>query len=268
MGQILCSVSTRGRYMTTLALCLESIAMQTRRPDKLVIFDDTDSPIDLPRHVVYRYLFYIFDLKGLSWEVIPGARKGPHYNHQRANKMGFEWVWRLDDDTVAEPDVLEKLYAQAANDVGAVGCSVLTPPYQTRDAAASGKIEKAREEPNPQWGVIAVTREVDHLHCSFLYRAGVVDYNLELSRIAAREETLFSYELKKRGYRLLITPGIVWHFVHGLGGIRDGHRELVEHDEKIFLARLEALQHAFTDRPPISGRDGPDSRSNQPGREP
>jgi len=269
MGKILCSVSTRGRYMTTLLSVLQSIAMQTRLPDKLVVFDDTDPPSDLRQHLLYRYLFAIFDLKGLSWEWRSGERKGPHYNHQLANKMGFEWVWRVDDDTVAEPDVLEKLWAQVADDVGAVGCSVLSPPFRTTEVNATGRIEMVTTEPNVQWGFITSTREVDHLHCSFLYRAGIVDYNLELSRIAGREETLFTYELKQRGYRLLVTPGVLWHFIHQYGGIRDGYQELRAHDEKIFLARVEALKHSSRDREsPTSSRDRPTSRPNLTVEEP
>ena len=236
-GKVLCSVSTRGRYDTTLSLALQSIMMQTRLPDKLVIFDDNDPPKDVRDIQVYQYLFMMMQLKGLEWEWVFADRKGQHFNHDKANKMGYEWVWRMDDDTVAEPDVLEKLMAQTAPDVGAVGGSVLTPPFQ-QGLVATGKIEDIYTEPNLQWDYIKETKEVDHLHCSFVYRAGVVDYNLDLSRIAHREETLFTYGLRRKGFKILITPAVTWHLKNRVGGIRDGVRSMFEHDEAIFSAFL------------------------------
>ena len=238
-GKVLCSISTRGRYDTTLPLTIQSIMMQTRLPDKLVIFDDNDPPQDLLGIQVYQYLFTMMTLKGMKWQWLLAEKKGQHFNHDKANRMGFEWVWRMDDDTVAEPDVLEKLMAQAGPDVGAVGGSILTPPLQ-RGLVATGKMEDFYAESRLQHDYIAETRDVDHLHCSFLYRAGVVDYNLSLSRVAHREETFFTYGLKKKGYRVLITPAVTWHLRNHVGGIRDGVQAMYEHDEKLFVEFLSA----------------------------
>jgi GT2 family glycosyltransferase len=173
---------------------------------------------------------------GISWEWLYAEKKGQHHNHQRANHMGFKWVWRLDDDTIADSNVLQTLYihANANENVGAVGGSVLTPPSMG-EVNATGKIEDIYSEPNLQWGRIKQKKEVDHLHCSFLYRAGVADYCLSLSRIAHREETLFTYELVKKGYKNYVVPeAITWHLKNKVGGIRDGVHEMFEHDERIF----------------------------------
>jgi len=230
---VLCSISTRGRYDTTLPMAIQSILMQTRKPDKLIIFDDNEHPVDVREKPIYQYLFMMLQESGINWEWAFAEKKGQHFNHQRANKMGFEWVWRMDDDTVAEPNVLEKLMAQTGDRIGAVGGSILTPPFP-KGLHATGKIEDIYTEPNLQWDYIKETRDVDHLHCSFVYRANIVDYNLGLSRIAHREETLFTYGLKLKGYRVLLTPCITWHMKNREGGIRDGVREMFEHDEKIF----------------------------------
>lgn len=243
-GKVLCSISTRGRYETTLPLAIQSVLFQTRPVDKLVIFDDNDPPRDVREIQIYQYLFQMLQLKGIDWEWVFAEKKGQHYNHDKANKMGYEWVWRMDDDTVAEPDVLEKLYAYAAPDVGAIGGSILTPPFQ-RGLKATGKIEDISIEPNLQWDYIQEVKEVDHLHCSFLYRAGVHDYDLSLSRIAHREETLFTYGLKKRGYKILIVPTVTWHLKNKAGGIRDGALEMFQHDEAIFQAELTPSDHTI-----------------------
>lgn len=240
--KILCSVSTYNRYDTTLPLALMSIANQTRKPDKLIIFDDNKDPKDLRTIETYQYIFQIFDINKIDWEVIYGQKKGQHHNHQIANTMGYDWVWRMDDDTVAEPDVLEKLCSYIDNDIGSIGGSVLTPPISPIIYNSTGKIENIFTEPNIQWNYIKEKQEVEHLHCSFLYRAGIVDYNLSLSRVAHREETLFTYELFKNGYKNLVIPDcITWHLKNQNGGIRSidiNKISLFEHDENIFKNHL------------------------------
>ena len=236
---ILCSISTRGRYDTTLPLTIMSVILQTKKPDKLLILDDNDEPIDLRQKQHYDYMFKMLENKGIEWGVVFGERKGQHYNHQKANKLGYDWVWRLDDDTIAEPDVLEKLFAQTLSDnVGAVGGSILTPPINEGViSTATGLIDRINDEGNVQWGYIPFTKEVDHLHCSFLYRAGIVDYNLSLSKAAHREETLFSYGLKKAGYKVLVTPCVTWHLRNSTGGIRNYNHDFFHRDDKLFQYR-------------------------------
>lgn len=238
MTSILCSISTRGRYDTTLPMAIQSVISQTLKPNKLVIFDDNDTPKDIREIQHYNYLLYMLNEKGIEWQVIFGQKKGQHYNHQIANTMGYEWVWRLDDDTVAESNVLENLYKHIGPDIGAVGGSVLTPPF-ARGFESTGKIENI-EEPSIQWDYIKETKEVDHLHCSFLYRAGIQDYNLGLSQVAHREETLFTFGLKQKGYKILVIPNTVtWHLKNKNGGIRDFQRQYFEHDEYIFRNHLK-----------------------------
>ncbi len=240
-NKILCSISTRGRYHTTLPLAINSIIMQTRKVDKLVVFDDNDEPKDLRNDPIYMHLFKMLDMKGIAWEWRFAGKKGQHYNHQIANTMGVDFVWRMDDDTIAEPDVLEKLFSYMADDVGAVGGSILTPNWDCEENTATGDIDFIDEEPNIQWGKVTNLKDVDHLHCSFLYRAGIVDYNIGLSRVAHREETLFTFQLKNKGYRLLIVPDCVtWHLKSPNGGIRiETNKELYARDDFIFKNYIE-----------------------------
>ena len=239
--RVLCSISTKNRYDTFLPLAIQSVINQTRKPDKLVIFDDNDNPKDTREDPKYCFLFSLLDKKRIAWEVVFAAKKGQHHNHQLANKMGYDWVWRVDDDNSPEENVLENLCSYVADDVGAIGGSVLTPDWGILSVNATGKIEDIDKEPNIQWGVIHDVKEVDHLHCSFLYRAGIVDYNLELSKVAHREETLFTYQLKQKGYKNLVVPNTVtWHAKSSTGGIRsETNVELYHHDEYIFRNHLE-----------------------------
>ena len=244
MNKVLCSVATRGRYFTTLPLVLNAIINQTRPVDKLVIFDDNDEPQDMRKEMIYQYFFQMLDIKGIAWEWLFADKKGQHHIHQRANMMGYDWVWRVDDDAIPEPNVLETLYYYANgvdNNIGEVGGSVLTPPYMPDTFKVTGLIDNIDSEPNAQWGKIERARHVEHLHCTFLYRAGIVDYNLGLSRVAHREETLFTYGLHQKGYEILIVPNAVtWHMKNPEGGIRSETKaEMYGHDENIFRNILQ-----------------------------
>ena len=236
MDKVLCSVATRGRYQTTLPLTLNAIINQTKKVDKLVIFDDNDEPQDMRKELVYSYFFQMLDIKGIQWEWIYAHKKGQHHIHQMANTMGFDWVWRVDDDAIPEPNVLQTLFNYTSKKVGAVGGAILTPPLRFESFRPTGKIENIDTEPNIQWSFIYKVKEVEHLHCSFLYRAGVHDYNTGLSRVAHREETLFTYGLYLKGYKILAVPNAVsWHLKNPNGGIRsETNQKLYEQDELIF----------------------------------
>jgi hypothetical protein len=240
VASVLCSIATRGRYQTTLPLALNAIINQTKLPDKLVIFDDNDEPEDVRNNNIYQHLFSIMDYKGIKWEWVYAAKKGQHHIHQSANRMGYDWVWRVDDDAIPEPNVLEELYSWINNDVGAIGGAILTLPINPDTSKNTGKIEDIDKEPNIQWAEIKKLKEVEHLHCSFLYRAGVHDYNLGLSRVAHREETLFTYGLYLKGYTILAAPHAnTWHLKNPQGGIRSElNQQLYHHDELIFRNTL------------------------------
>jgi hypothetical protein len=240
VNKVLCSVATRGRYFTTLPLVLNAIINQTRPVDKLVIFDDNDKPQDMRKEMIYQYFFQMLDIKGIAWEWLFADKKGQHHIHQRANTMGYDWVWRCDDDAIPEPNVLERLYSYTGAFTGAVGGSVLTPPYMPDTLHVTGKIDNIDSESNIQWGTIKEVKQVEHLHCTFLYRAGIADYNLGLSRVAHREETLFTYGLHRKGYQILVVPdAITWHMKNPEGGIRsETKEEMYHHDEQIFRNML------------------------------
>lgn len=231
---VLCSISTRGRYHSTLPLTLQAVMNQSTLPNKIVIFDDNDNPEDMSTNLIYSYIMKILPIKDVDIEWIIAEKKGQHYNHQKANLMGYDWVWRVDDDCIPEPNVLENLLSYVDTDVGAVGGAILTPPYT--NIQATGRIEDVFSEPNIQWAPISEVRSVDHLHCSFIYRSGIYYYNTGLSRVAHREETLFTFGIKQNGYKVLVVPNATsWHFKNPEGGIRsESNMKLFEHDETIF----------------------------------
>lgn len=238
MSHILAEISTKGRTHTTLPLAMISIAMQTRLPDEFILFDDNENPEDLRNIPLYQYIFKIFDEKGIPWKVLFGERKGQHYNHQKAQELAKDLVWRLDDDCVAESNVLETLerwfiHEDALDKNAAIGGLVLDPT-NIATGKATGKIEKINSEPNKQW-MKGARGSVEHLYSSFLYRKGIANYDLRLSPAAHREETMFTHDIFKKGNNLLVTNEVItWHLRNPEGGIRNSKAEDFAHDEAIF----------------------------------
>jgi GT2 family glycosyltransferase len=238
-ASVLAFVPTRNRY-DCLSLCLQSIAAQTRLPDKLIIYDDGEH-CDLRKELLYNYIFNVLDLKKIPWQVIYGNGNGQHIGHQIANTRDYDFVWRIDDDEVAEPDVLEKLLDHITPEVGAVAGAVFTPG-QTITGTSSGYLTDIFTSNNLQWTPNTGTYSVEHLYSSFLYRSNIATYNLKLSPVAHREETLFTYSLKRKGFKLLVDTSIkTYHYRYPTGGIRDNYNQsMFYHDSDLFKAQLEA----------------------------
>lgn len=243
---VLCTIPTKNRYFTTLPLAIQSVLTQDVKPDKLIIYDDGDHA-DLRQNPTYQYLFNALLMAGIKWEVTWTPGVGQHHAHQLANTNDYKYVWRLDDDNVAQPDVLEKLLSHMKDGVGAVGGSVVTPGQEAKSDRYALHLLDIMALPNIQWARGKELFEVNHLYSSFLYRSNTVDYCLELSKVAHREETIFSHRLAQAGYRLLVDrSALTYHFRNPEGGIRtERDPALWEADEVIFRKQLEKWGYKF-----------------------
>ena len=237
--RILVYICTCNRYDTTLPMAMLSIIQQTRKPDKIMIFDDSrDDAKKDPRKIEHlNYLFRLMDQKGIPWEWIWAKKLGAHHSHEMANMAGFDLAWFIDDDCVAEPTCLEKLLWEMRDGVGAVGSLILQPPAKPLPPGIThNKIDDIVRCPNIQWftwGGKPV--EVEHIYSQFLYRCGIVHHDLNLSSVVFRGETMFTHSLYLKGYKLIVAPdAVTWHF-QGKGGIHDGQKaENWKHDDEYF----------------------------------
>jgi len=249
MINVTVDVCTKGRYYSTLPSCLISIATQSVLPEKIIIVDDTAlaERIDLRNISVYQNIFSLFDKKGIKWEVVFGDDRGQVFGHNIVLESAkTDFIWRIDDDGFAENNVLEKLYSLISNDkkVGAVSCSILDPKsYSVSDeerTETANLMKNLFASPNFQWVKYnkSFTVDAEHLYSSFLYRkkAAVHGFCRILSKVGHREETIFTHEMFRHGYRLLIDTGaIVWHLREEKGGIRKGsNEEMFNNDEGVF----------------------------------
>src|SRR5215475_5218852 len=192
-------IPTRNRY-SQLAQTLQSVVFQTRKPDEIIIVDDSDEPRkDLRELVEFQALFRLMEEKKIGWKVIFGQRVGQHISHQIIQDEGKgDFIWRIDDDEIAAPDVLDILVGSLERlQAGAVGGLVLSPSAALLPKGA--KQEIAFPDENVQWfshNGSKVEVSVEHLHSTFVYRKGIARYELGLSPVAHREETLFTHEIK------------------------------------------------------------------------
>ena len=247
LNDVTATISTKGRMFTTLPLVLTSLINQTVKPCRLIIYDDNPVFEDLRENEIYKNLFFLMNRVGIKWEHNPGERKGQVFNHQRAlGDTTTDWIWRLDDDNIMESNVLEGLYncAQDKN-AGAVGPLILDPKFKS-NTKGSNKMKDIFLGLNIQWYENHTERyiEVEHLQGStFLFRrkAARHGYDLSLSKVGHREETIFTYEIKRAGWPLIVLTDVkTWHLRFGAGGIRSQNDvKLFEHDERIFHTYLK-----------------------------
>lgn len=237
-------IPTKGRYHSTLLLTLLSIVNQTVSPKHIILFDDGEKK-DLREDPLYQYVFQAITRKSIGWEVAFGEGRGQVVGHQQSiEKAKTEWIWRIDDDCVAEPDVLEKLLSAANEKTGAVGGCVIDPKQVPFSTLASNKIEDIYLGLNEQWFQPAGNglRFPDHLYSTFIYRKAAAShgYCKDLSPAGHREETIFTHEMKRNGWDLIFNPrAVTLHFRNPEGGIRT-HKDpsMWGHDEQIFARKL------------------------------
>jgi hypothetical protein len=221
-----------------------SVINQTRTPNKIIIYDDSIERVDLRENPAFAVMFHLMFLKGIENEVIYGYRRGQHWGHQMIQDKAQELIWRIDDDEIAEPDVLRILELRLISDkgIGAVAGLVLPPGAQHLDFPAN-TIENTGLG-NCQWFVWSGVKRCEHLYSSYLYRKGIHDFDTSLSQVAHREETLHTYGIFKKGFRLLVdAAAVTYHFRASTGGIRiSGTQEDWDHDEIAYQETLREYE--------------------------
>lgn len=232
-------VSTKDRYTTTLPLCLSAILNQTRLPDKLVVYDDSEQRISaeqLCQTSPFNGLFQLATSKGIEWSIQSTPRLGQVANHQHAlDTATSDFIWRIDDDEIPEPNCLEELLntirdfdgGRQMERIGAVGGLVHHPgAVSDLPAGVDGSLNDIASGLNLSWfNWNGGAKRVDHLYSTFLYSVAAAraagGYPKSLSPIGHREESIFSHSIKRAGYEVLCTPWTkTWHLREESGGIR------------------------------------------------
>lgn len=222
-------VSTLNRYFTTLPITLSSIATQTWKPDKLVIYDDGEQR-ELRELEPYTSLFHLLNDLDIPFETFKTPRLGLAANHQHVLEHATtDFVLRVDDDHLLEPRTIESLMRIMTEDekVGAVAPLVHHPGHIVPlPPTVQGKVEDILNGVNMQWYKWNTgPREVEHLYSCYLYRvqaAREAGGYPKLSPVSFREDSWFSMKIARAGYKLIVTPYTrVHHLQQPTGGIRN-----------------------------------------------
>jgi GT2 family glycosyltransferase len=221
-------ISTIGRYFTTLPATIASIATQTHKPERFVLYDDGEQK-ELRDISPYRELFLLLEQVGIEIETFTTPRLGLATNRQHAlENAKTTFLLRCDDDHVLEPDCIEKMLKVMEDEtVGAVAPLVHHPGnVHPLPSDVKGKVSDIFNGTNLQWHDLngSGPREVEHLYSCYLYRVEAgrkAGGYPKLSPVSFREDSWFSMKLKRAGYRLIVDPSIkVWHLQQSTGGVR------------------------------------------------
>jgi rhamnopyranosyl-N-acetylglucosaminyl-diphospho-decaprenol beta-1,3/1,4-galactofuranosyltransferase len=111
--------------------CLRAVEAQTVPPERIVVVDNasTDGTPEL-----LATEFPVADVLRLAHN--EGATGGFHEAMKRAARGRPDWLWVLDDDTIARPDTLERLLAGAARAPAGPAPALLASRVEWRDGRA------------------------------------------------------------------------------------------------------------------------------------
>lgn len=230
-----------------LARVLTTLAFQTKLPAEIIIIDDDVNGPDLRTFLSLERVFRLLDVKGIEWKVVFGKGLGQHHSHQTSQEIAkHELIFRVDDDTILEPDVLALLERQfiLVNDpVGAVAPAILLPDGPINRPKGLKNVISDLNLPNSQWFLSTEIQEAEHLYSCYLYKKKIADFNTNLSKVCFREETMHTHDIYRKGYKLLIEPNaIMWHMCspeprkYSTEDIKG-----FEHDEQIFQQYLKEI---------------------------
>ena len=248
--EVTVTLTTRGRYFTTLPLCLMSIYNQTALPKKVILVDDNEKK-EFQQLDIFKNILFLFKQKNIEFEYLCGESRGQVYAQQKAlDKVKTDLVLKLDDDNILENDVLEELLMLSfSKQTGAVSCLILTDKDLNRKLDCDpedsldtfNKIEDIYSSFNIQMikNQDRFVKLVEHLHSCYLFRRNATNgYPLEFAPSGHREDTVFTHQIFRDGYSLYVNPSaVIWHLKDETGGNRlhnDGNK-----NELLFIEKLK-----------------------------
>lgn len=105
-----CAVVVTHNRRELLAECLEAVLGQTRRPDRVLVVDNASTD---GTDALVAERFPEASLLRMPENDGSAAGFGAGMTWAVDDAAGHEWIWLMDDDTVPEPDALERLLAAA-----------------------------------------------------------------------------------------------------------------------------------------------------------
>lgn len=227
-GEVTAVVCTKDRY-DYLYQTLLCIVNQSVTPEYLLIYDDSTDKVgksELFNDYKWVALFEMFTTSSIKWRIIRTENHGQNKNHQLSIRLATtKYIWRVDDDLVFGVDTLKKLYFAIIQDegIGAIAPRVFMPHNSLTFNDVSGKIADIFTKAGVQLCIDGNGKhEVEHLHCTLLHDRTIgAKYHPNLSFVGMREETIFSHNIFRLGYKLVVDLDTeVYHLRASGGGTR------------------------------------------------
>ena len=247
-------LATCERYETTLPLCLMSIVNQTYKPSRIVLVDDSKQK-RFYEYPVLKNILILMKLKGIEFDYYHGPCKGA----ANALQMGLEnikdgWVMKTDDDNILEANVLEIFVDHIKPEIGAMSGIILDKKLHdiyldspekvpTEVNGVYNKIENIYSEFNIQMvhNQDPYVKRVEHIYSNyFFYRELADDYPIELTPSSHREETIFTYNIFRKGCDMIIIPAAkIYHIHYDSSGERMHNKSSFRNNELFFIEKLK-----------------------------
>ncbi len=117
MEKVIAVVVTYNR-LSLLRECIDSLRTQTRKPDAILVVNNGSTDNTL------QWLQQQSDIITVNQENCGGAG-GFNTAIEKGYRLGYEWIWCMDDDGQPKEDALENLLAVSGNDLKLFNCAVI-----------------------------------------------------------------------------------------------------------------------------------------------
>jgi len=244
-------IITRDRQ-SYLAALLTSLLRQTKKEWDLFLVDNSTNPISND-HLCSSLLTRInWEGHRIIYKHMPDTRDTGVLRNAAMDMCDCEFGCRIDDDSICEPDYLEKLYdlINLTDSIAAVGG--LVPVLSN---------EKIYREPPEKMNAITeffdldgeadqcyfyntdIPIESDDIRSSFIFRNEIgkkIRCAECYGKTGYREETDFVHRMKIMGHQLFIVPDAVcWHVMAPVGGTRDETKDMRTKNITKFKRRMK-----------------------------
>ena len=248
-------LTTCDRYDTTLPLCLMSIFNQSYKPDRIVMVDDSKVK-KFYDNILLRNILVLLKEKGIEFDYFYGPSRGA----VPALQIGLEniedgWVFKMDDDNILSYNVLALFVNNISSVIGVMSGIFIDKnmndfyinspeKYPVMVDGYYNRIENVYSDFNIQFvrHQSDDIKKVHHIYSNYFFRRDLAnDYPLELSPSSHREETVFTYEIFRKGYELIVIPQVKIHHLHydSKSGNSQYSEKYIKKNELFFVEKLK-----------------------------
>jgi len=247
-------ITTCDRYDTSLPLTLMSIINQSLKPNRIVLVDDSKDK-KFYNHKILQNILILLKEYNIEFDYFYGESKGS----SPALKIGLDnivdgWVFKIDDDNILPYNALELFNKNIKPNIGAMSGiitdEVLSNYYKDipenipqekdgyynriEDIFTDLNIQMYKEQDDK-------IKKVEHIYSNYFFRRDLADDDHpfeQLSPSAHRDETIFTYNIFKKGYDLIVIPQVkIFHLHNKTGNSKwDAYKD---NNERFFLKKLE-----------------------------